>query len=865
VRLAIQKAIDKTGLFRNSRFYCKDRIQQHFLPRYSYRGRVEDSDVADTKSFQPWTWKNPEGAEEMRRRMIRQDGHERVSGQAIFTRDIHLPGMLYAKVLTSPFAHGRITRMDTAKAESLMGVRDILRYDDPDIATDNVTGCSSASKYNILTLPGTGDFYQHPMGVAVVADSEEICDRALRLVQIEWEEKPFVLDMEESLKPDAPKIMSEVKRLDPTAKEPNTVLTDTVEIGDIEKGFAEADTIIEYKIKRAVNSPAGVEPMVCVAQWRGDFLDLWVHHQHNMADALSSESVPSVAFDLVGRDESNRPQIDSNFKPATRNDPHPPFAHWSKITLTFPYQGSSFGGISWLAYSYAFIRLAIRLAKRAAGKPVKLLYDESNFYCGGDESGTFTCKVGAKKDGTITAYHWNMVGVRNPAPEKTHDCTAIRNIRGTQQWALTNRGFTECFRHGAQSCVPHNIMFDRVSAELGLDPTEVALKNDGCNGNSWDWVTQYQKENGFPQRRSLKEVLELGKREIDWDRKWHSPGTKRLANQRMHGMGFMSVNEWGVGLAGILAPGLVCLILREGKVAIVGSRCDSGIDSESGFRQCVASEMGLQFEDTVLQERESDNNTYFLSEPGGSFGTISTVPQLAIAARELKQKVLHYAIRERPRGGIAFPGQKIENLDIKDSMVFEKTNPANKKTVAEVATPFWTVDPAIVHPVAPKLTGLTSGGKPDSRLYFMSRQAHFIEVEVDEETGEVVISRIVCVNDVGNVFNPKGAEGQQYGGAVMGLGRSATEEKIYCPKTGVGLNYDHIGYHLGTMNDYPIVRGLLHETHLGYSTYGSCGIGENVGAALSAITAGAIYNAIGKWILDFPITPDKVLKALGKI
>ena len=102
-------------------------------------------------------------------------------------------------------------------------------------------------------------------------------------------------------------------------------------------------------------------------------------------------------------------------------------------------------------------------------------------------------------------------------------------------------------------------------------------------------------------------------------------------------------------------------------------------------------------------------------------------------------------------------------------------------------------------------------------------------------------------------------------GAIMGLSRSATEEKICCPQTGVGLNYDHIGYHLGTMNDYPVIQCLLHETHLGYSTYGACGIGENVGAALSAITAGALYNATGKWVLDFPITPDKVLKALGKI
>ena len=125
--------------------------------------------MADAPFFRPWTWKAPEGDAEIRNNMPRQDGYERASGEAIYTRDIHLPGMLYAKVLTSPYAHAGIKTMDTRKASAIVGVRDILRYDDPDISTDNVTGCSSASKYNILTLPGDSDFYQHPMGAAVVA------------------------------------------------------------------------------------------------------------------------------------------------------------------------------------------------------------------------------------------------------------------------------------------------------------------------------------------------------------------------------------------------------------------------------------------------------------------------------------------------------------------------------------------------------------------------------------------------------------------------------------------------------------------------------------------------------------------------
>jgi xanthine dehydrogenase molybdenum-binding subunit len=819
-----------------------------------------------TDHYQPWKWRTPESSETLKKTITRQDGHDRVSGHAVYTRDISLPGMLYAKILTSPYAHAKIAGMDTSRAEALAGVRDILKYNDPDVITENLTGTDA--HYNILTLPGTGDFYQHPMGVVVVADSEEICDQALRLITIQWEERPFVLDMEESLKPTAPKIMAEVERLKATAKEPNTIMVESVDIGDVEKGFAEADKIIEYKITRASNSPAGVEAMACVAQWRGEFLDLWVHHQYNQQIYLSSETVPGVQFDGDNMDNPFSMPHNMGSMPTSRDKPQPPFAPWSKITMTFPYQGSWFGGITWLAYSAAFIRLAVILAKRAAGRPVKLLYDESQFYCNGDESGTYTCKVGAKKDGTITAYHWHTVGMRNPAIDKTPESTSIRNVRGSQEWPFTNQGFHQCFRHGAAACVPHNMMFSRVAAEFGLDPTEVALKNDGCHGHPWEWVSEYQKENGFPQRQSLKEVIEKGKQAIGWDRKWHAPGAKKLSNGKMHGLGFMSIHEWQAGIFTGPAPPFACLILRDGKVTIIGTRCDMGMSTESGFRQCVAAEIGLRYEDTVVQMQRSDNNAFLIPGPAGSFGITGTTPQLVLAARELKQKILTYAVSPRV-GRVSsppfFPGKNPEDLDIVDSHVFEKANPRNRRTVHEIARAFWNTDPAISHPVAGSLTGLQIEGKPDQRLCLMAKQAHFVEVEVDTDTGLVDVLNMVCVNDVGHVFNPKGAEGQQYGGAIMGLGRSATEEKIFCPATGVGLNFDHIGYHLGTMNDYPPVECRLHESHLGYSAYGACGIGENIGASISAITSPAIYNAIGKWIYDFPTTPETVLAALGRI
>jgi len=860
----------------------------------------------------------PESDESKKSKMTRQDAYDRVSGNGIYTRDVCLPGMLYAKVFTSPHAAAKIISIDTSRAKTLVGVRDILTYQDQDIAEDGAPGSEISMGFNILTLPGTSDFYQHPMGVVVVADSEETCDRALKLIKIEWEELPFILDMEEAAKPDAQKIMPEVTRMSMgrggwmggfgggNSSGPNVISSQNREFGNVERGFEEADKIIEYKIKRGMNSVAGTEAMVCVAQWKNDSIDLYVHQQSNPRNSIGSGGMSGTGMPFGGFGGPRGPGgfgsrggPDGFTRPPSPGNPSSDRAaytsesltqQWRKINVTFPYQGSWFGGLAWLGYSTAFVRMAAILARRAVGRPVKLLYDESGFYCGGDEFGTYRCKVGAKKDGTITAYHWDVTGQRNPGIDKTFECTKIENIRGTQTWALTNKGFTECFRHGAACCVPHNVMFDRVAAEFGLDPTEVALINDGCQGHDWEWITEYQKQNGFPQRHSLKEVVEMGKKAIDWDRKWHAPGTKKLANGRMHGMGFTSINEWNWGV-GMPLPSSAGLMLCDGKLTILGLRCDMGVDTESSYRRVVAAESGMKYEDVRIQVQHVENSTYCLSQPASSAGTVSALPQLIQSAREMKKKILERAVGSGSmsmmpafmfgRGRGRFPGfssdqsqsRNIEDFDIQDGMIFEKSNPDEKMAVSDVVGSGGGFMGAggssiIVHPESNGpggMMGAMMGMMGMGETFIMSRQAHFIEAEIDVETGMVFITDIVCVNDVGHIFNRQGCEGQQYGGAVMGLGKSATEEKVYCPQTGIGLNFDHINYYLGTMNDYPTVQCFLNESHLGYGPYGSNGIGENIGAAMAAITSSAIYNATGKWILDFPITPDKVLAALEKI
>jgi len=140
-----------------------------------------------------------------------------------------------------------------------------------------------------------------------------------------------------------------------------------------------------------------------------------------------------------------------------------------------------------------------------------------------------------------------------------------------------------------------------------------------------------------------------------------------------------------------------------------------------------------------------------------------------------------------------------------------------------------------------------------------------MEVEVDIETGEVFVTRVVNVNDVGKVINRMSCEGQQYGGSIMGISRGKLEEMVHDPATGVMLNGNLLDYKLATIKDVCPIDTILQESGMGYGPYGVVGIGEDIATVVPGLLAPAVYNAIGVWIYDFPITPERVLKALGKI
>jgi CO/xanthine dehydrogenase Mo-binding subunit len=383
---------------------------------------------------------------------------------------------------------------------------------------------------------------------------------------------------------------------------------------------------------------------------------------------------------------------------------------------------------------------------------------------------------------------------------------------------------------------------------------------------------------GFEIRDSLRECVEKGKAAIEWDKKWHAPGTKKLPNGRMHGLGFTWTHEWedSSGSSEIA----IRIERSDGTASIYGARSDVGVNAETAYCQIAADELGMKVED-VIYKPHMDSGFYAMT-PDSSTNMSVNGYAVRNAARILKRKILKAAVSptgETQRGSFpaAFPGYKPEDLDIKDSVIFVKADTSNRMPLSEYVQPMGLEGPfshspemgegaercSFSVPLFAHGWQVQQGAYSSARLR-LCRQAHFMEVEVDTETGEVFITKIVNVNDVGKVISWEGCEGQQYGGTYMGVGRGLFEEVVHDPVTGVMLNGNLVDYKIATMNDLGLIETKLVETGMGYGPYGVIGIGEDVATVVPALVGPAVSNALGTRINDFPITSSVVLKALGK-
>jgi len=774
-----------------------------------------------------------------KRGIRRIDGYKKAGGKAIYTKDIILPGMLYAKWFKSPYPNAKIIKMDTGKAESLPGVRAILRYDDPEVKGRRVVTTYGG---NEEMLAGQAYFEGQQMGAVVAADTEDIANQALRLIKVEWEIRPFVLDQEEALKPGAPVAQPELMNDNLSVVGPHPS-PEVFNFGDVEKGFEEADKVVEFESRRRYHGGADAELLCGIARWEDDCLELWLHHQHPYEHKWTMHQYFGVPM--------------------------------SKVTVNVPYSGAMYGGWNWIGYSQVATGVSAFLARKT-GRPVKWVFDRrEDFVFGAADAMKGYFKIGVKENGTITAVDFKIIYANTGFWAEGHllENTRIPNVRAENLTAKVNCGPTIALRcEQLPGCYAMAHVFNHAAAALNMDPTLIALRNDGSEGNDLAHLDQFKQDHGFPVNDSLKECIEKGKKAIDWDEKWHPPGTRKLPNGKMHGMGFIWDHEWddnrGAGMAGVF-------IQQDGSVNIVAFRTDVGVNAETTYCQVVADELGARFEDVYFRQQV---DVYLPAmSPDGSCNLTTNGYVMRKAARKAKQRLLelatttiHLIERDVPP---AFPGLKPEDLDVWESEVFVREDPSKRKSIAEVVKDMdgsmnWGLDYASVQCTTHEPVFAWAyhrqgryGTEPGRQRF--CRQAHFCEIEVDPETGGIDVMRVVNVNDVGKALSPESVQGQQYGGTHMGVGRNLMEQYIWDPATGVLLNGSLLDYKWATMLDLGPIDSIIVESGMGYGPYGTVGIGEDVATITTYLLESAVYNALGKWVDDAPITPDKVLKALG--
>ena len=519
-------------------------------------------------------------------------------------------------------------------------------------------------------------------------------------------------------------------------------------------------------------------------------------------------------------------------------------------------------------------RYAVIGAKKTL-RPVKVIDDYAMSWEGTSfETGAVHFKLGFNNDGKLLAIKIDVFQQNGlPITSKFIDTISTPNVYVHEVHTYWSRAHESCWKDGAANCTLANLIINKVAAHLNMDPIKVQLLNDGAWGHDMAWLNEnIKKPWGMPVRDSLQEVIDAGKKAFDWDSKWHLPGTRRLANGRMHGVGFYAVACWHTGAHRGGAPGIS--MSRDGSATLFYRRPDCGQSAPSTYCQIVADEIGLRYDDVKVEFIE-----YFYFDavpPAGSMGSSVNTFALTLNARKMKQVLLDYIVNppaelKRAHGNtipailIPFQGKSAVELDIREGLVFEKAHPENQIPVKKITS----LQPRGLEASAEGGAFFVGDKAPDLPevpvKYVMVRQAVFVEIEVDTETGQIEITKLVHPYDVGQSLNPDVNDQQLYGGAYAGLGVSATEAIYYDPRTGVKLNDNLIGYPILTILDVGLIETPTVETHVGWSAYGLVGCSEaGKAATAAALLTPAVYNAIGKWIEETPVTPERVLKALGK-
>jgi xanthine dehydrogenase YagR molybdenum-binding subunit len=727
----------------------------------------------------------------------RYDGEAKATGRARYTSDVQLPGMLYAKFVNATVPHAKVLSIDTSAAEKVPGVRGVHVIQKVLGNAELRNPALDTGKYPVVRYAG------QPVA-AVAATSAAAAGEAAALVKVQYDTLPFVVDQDKARQPDAPPVYPGAADEagsagggggDDEVKQTGNVHGPSVhKKGDIEQGFKEADVVVEGHYVTQVQTHSALETHGVVADWKPGMLTVWA----------STQGTGTVREELAGF-----------FKV--------PLAQVRVIT---EYMGGGFGA-KFGAGNPGVVAAAL---SKKTGAPVRLMLDreEEHLSVGNRPSSDQTLRIGAKKDGTLTAIHLVAYGTAGcgtgaGCAGPAQNLYQYASLHTEENDVFINAGPGAAMRapgHPQGSFALEQTM-DDLAVKLGMDPLELRDKADA-----------------HPVRRVERQVV----RESElW--KSRNPTAGADSGPVKRGVGFAQ-SVWYRMVA--MNSAAEVRVHRDGSLEVISAVQDIG----SGIRTVMAQILAEQFGVPPAQVAVHVGDTNFPVGPasGGSMTTLSLTPAVRDAAWQASQKFL---------ADIA-PGLGASPHDL---VLID----------GEVRSQSGKFEPMSFRRAAAKMTNsqITAQAKRvadyDRAKYLTYGGVDVAEVEVDTEVGRIHVRRVLSVHDCGRPMNPTQTISQINGGIIQGMSYTLLEHRLLDPKYGLMVNPDLDLYKIAGAREVPEIDVRLVEAYIGQSSTDASGIGEAAGVmSIGAAIANAVYNATGVRIQQTPMTPAVVLAALRK-
>ncbi|MBL8789457.1 MAG: xanthine dehydrogenase family protein molybdopterin-binding subunit [Rhizobiales bacterium] len=731
-------------------------------------------------------------------RVRRPDGIDKVTGRAKYGADAFAPGQLVGLVLRSPHAHARIKKIDTSKAEKLPGVKAVVTAADlPDLTAgdrglrDTLENCMARTKA----------LYDGHAVAAVAAVDMHTAKQALKLIKVDYQVLPHVTDPDEALKPNAPLLHDDIftEGIEPKPVKPsNFIKIAEYGHGDVEAGFKEADVIIEKSYKTEQTHQGYIEPHACLASVSPDgTAELWVTTQGPFV-------YRNTCAALLGMDIN-------------------------KLRVTSSEIGGGFGG-----KTHVWAEPVALALSRKANRPVKVVMTRDEVFraTGPTSSASMDIKIGARKDGTVTAafaelryqngafpFTWAEFGAMT-----AWACYDFKNVKSVSKDVVVNRPKCAAYRAPSAPIAAFAVesTMDQVAQAIGMDPIEFRIKNAAKEGTKSSYGPVYGPIGIGP-------TLEAAKN--------HPHMKAPLGPNQGRGMACGFWFNFG---------GQTCVdvnVTPDGSVTVAVGTVDVG-GSRASLALAVAEELGVPYDQVrVIVADTSSLGHNDMTD--GSRGTFSS----SMAAVDATRKAVQ-TLRERAAKIWEIPVDEVEWMDGHAHAVGEKHGNKAPLSVKEISAQAANTG----GPIAGHSEIVADGAG-------VSFATHICDAEVDPETGRTTIKRYTVIQDAGKAMHPSYVEGQYQGGAAQGIGWALNEEYVY-GKDGRLQNPGFLDYRIPVCSDLPMIDTQILEIPNPNHPYGVRGVGEtSIVPPLGAI-ANAISNAAGVRLNHIPMSPPRVLKAL---